>query len=177
MSLNPFFSPNLTHTISDIFSVLTRNNPKAFATLQPIPSTQNNSSTTVDNTEVYGYVFFFDFWKGSLVTVLVSGLPNDTTADLDTICIPHFFGFHIHDGDVHYNPNDCPHPLHAGDLPPLLANNGFAWQMFYTGYFTPEEVKGKTAVIHRHADDFSSQPSGNAGPMIASGIIREYTLS
>lgn len=35
------------------------------------------------------------------------------------------------------------------------------------------EVKERTVVIHSGPDDFTSQPSGNAGQKIACGIIRK----
>ena len=63
------------------------------------------------------------------------------------------------------------HPKHAGDLPPLLANDGVAWSAVYTDRFYPEEVIGRTVVIHGMGDDFHSQPSGNSGVKIACGEI------
>lgn len=75
--------------------------------------------------------------------------------------------------DGHYNPNHTEHPNHAGDLPPLLSNNGYAFLGFYTNRFHPEDVIGRTIIIHVNPDDFVSQPSGNAGEMIACGVIRE----
>lgn len=121
-----------------------------------------------------GAVLFYPFMNGSLLLCSVTGLPHDG-----------FFAFHIHEGgscatggDVafqsaggHYNPTGQPHPDHAGDLPVLLASNGFAWSLFYTGRFTPEEVIGKTAIIHQLPDDYRSQPAGNSGARIACGII------
>ena len=71
----------------------------------------------------------------------------------------------------HYNPDNVPHPEHAGDLPPLLSNNGYAWMSFYTGRIDPNEVIGRSLVIHSMRDDFSSQPSGNSGDKIACGVI------
>ena len=41
----------------------------------------------------------------------------------------------------------------------------------YTKRFYPEEIVGRTAVIHSKPDDFTSQPSGNAGEKIACGEI------
>lgn len=81
---------------------------------------------------------------------------------------------------THYNPKNCPHPEHAGDLPPLLSCNGFAFQIFYTDRFVPEEVLGKTIIVHAASDDFTTQPSGNSGIMIACGEIKsvwQHSLS
>lgn len=41
-----------------------------------------------------------------------------------------------------------------------------------TDRFRVEEIIGRTVVIHSGADDFKSQPSGNAGEKIACGVIR-----
>ena len=72
----------------------------------------------------------------------------------------------------HYNPGGREHPRHAGDLPPLLSMAGRAFLAVETGRFTPCEVVGRTVVIHGSADDFHTQPAGNAGKKIACGVIR-----
>lgn len=69
--------------------------------------------------------------------------------------------------------NDCPHPYHSGDLPPLFSMNGQAWMSAYIQKFVPEQIIGRTIIIHEKADDFTTQPSGNAGKMIACGEIIE----
>ena len=71
----------------------------------------------------------------------------------------------------HYNPDNVPHPEHAGDLPPLLSNNGYAWMSFYTGRISLSEAAGRSLVIHNMRDDFTSQPSGNSGDKIGCGVI------
>lgn len=71
----------------------------------------------------------------------------------------------------HYNPGNVPHPEHAGDLPPLLSNNGYAWMSFYTSRFNIEDVIGRSLVIHSMRDDFTTQPSGNSGDKIGCGVI------
>ena len=72
----------------------------------------------------------------------------------------------------HFNPGGMSHPFHAGDFPPLLSNQGYAWMSFFDRRFTIDEIIGKTVVIHAKADDFTSQPSGNSGNPIACGEIR-----
>ncbi len=71
----------------------------------------------------------------------------------------------------HYNPGNVPHPEHAGDLLPLLSNNGYAWMSFYTSRFNIEEIIGRSLVIHSMRDDFTTQPSGNSGDKIGCGVI------
>ena len=73
---------------------------------------------------------------------------------------------------AHYNPYGIvDHPQHADDLPPLFANRGYAWQTFYTERLNAPDVIGLPIIIHLNADDFTTQPSGNSGEMIACGII------
>lgn len=123
-----------------------------------------------------GTVRLFQTEKGVLVVADISGLP------VQNYC-GGVFGFHIHEGNScggddfadtkgHYNPNDCQHPYHAGDLPPLFSNNGSAWMAVLTDRFQLEEVIGRTVVIHLHPDDFMTQPAGNSGMKIACGVIR-----
>ena len=99
-----------------------------------------------------------------------------------------FHGFHIHDGGSctgnvsdpfaeagqHYNPKKLPHPEHAGDLPPVLSNDGTAWMEIYTGRFYPMDVVGRTIVLHEMPDDFKTQPSGDSGMKIACGEIKAW---
>lgn len=125
---------------------------------------------------LYGSVKFYTVGQGSLVVAEIYGLPKSEAG---------FFGFHIHEGTgcggpdfeetaSHYNPNQTSHPSHAGDLPPLLSCHGAVFMSFRTDRFTPEEIRGKTVVIHEMPDDFHTQPAGNAGKKIACGVITEY---
>lgn len=128
----------------------------------------------VDAPTLSGEIEFYQKNKNVLVIAQVSGLPNTNTSG--------FFALHIHEGNncigegfpetgMHYNPSDKLHPMHAGDLPPLLSCNGKAYLAVLTNRFTVEEIIGRTVIIHSHPDDFTSQPSGNAGNKIACGII------
>lgn len=128
-----------------------------------------------------GLVRFYQTRHGVLVYTEVSGLPESTEA-----CQSRFFAFHIHGGGLcagnsedpfanaltHYNPGECPHPAHAGDLPPLLANHGYALQVFLTDRFTVREIIGRTVIVHAGPDDFTTQPGGGAGSKIACGQIQ-----
>ncbi len=135
-----------------------------------------------DDPNVGGQVFFYSLWGGTLVVADIQGFTEEAKP-----CKGQFLGFHIHEGErclpldddpfgqtkSHYNPKDCSHPEHAGDFPPLLVNaDGKAFMIFYTDRFYPEEIVGRTVVIHGMADDFQSQPSGDAGRKIACGEIR-----
>ena len=122
-----------------------------------------------------GIASFYPVTKGGvLVTVEVYGLPDMSSSN--------FFGMHIHEfgnctppfdkTGTHYNPTKTSHPDHAGDLPPLLSNNGYAWIAFYDNRFTISKIKGKSIVIHSMSDDFRSQPSGDSGEKIGCGVIQ-----
>jgi Cu-Zn family superoxide dismutase len=47
---------------------------------------------------------------------------------------------------------------------------------FVTNRFTVKEIIGRTIVIHDSPDDFTTQPSGNSGKIIAIGEIERNTL-
>ncbi|MGN1202106.1 MAG: superoxide dismutase family protein [Eubacterium sp.] len=130
--------------------------------------------------DIKGCVKFYQVRCGVIVAAEIFGLP-----DSNEICKSPVYAFHIHRGGrctgssedpfadamTHYNPDNCPHPYHAGDMPPLFSNNGYAFQAFLTDRFTVDEVVGKTVIIHSGVDDFTTQPSGNAGTKIACGVI------
>ena len=77
------------------------------------------------------------------------------------------------DAGGHWNPAGCPHPYHAGDLPPVFATaSGRGFLAVLTDRFSLPEVVGHTVILHGHLDDFTTQPSGSAGETIACGVIR-----
>ena len=131
--------------------------------------------------KIRGIVNLRQTGKGVLITAKIYNLPT-TIGN----CNKRIFGFHIHEGNSctgnkeyefantlsHYNPGNCNHPHHAGDLPPLFENKGFAYMNFLTDRITLKEVIGKAVVIHSMPDDFTSQPSGNSGEKIACEIIK-----
>jgi len=132
--------------------------------------------------QVHGTVKFYKVREGVLVAAEIAGLPHKSGP-----CAGEVFGFHIHEGNActgnasdpfaatggHFNPQSCPHPQHAGDLPPLFGNNGYAWSSVLTDRFTVDAIAGRTVVIHRRPDDFTTQPSGNSGEKIACGVIKK----
>lgn len=130
------------------------------------------------NPQISGLVKFYQTSPdGILVEAEVFGLPNIQTPDSSD-----FYALHIHEfgncrgnfdsAGGHYNPENTPHPDHAGDLPPLLSNQGYAWSSFYDKRFTIEDIIGKSVIIHSGTDDFKSQPAGNSGVRIACGEIK-----
>ncbi len=158
--------------INNIFDPLFSRYPLAVAHMVGSP----------DHSAIKGTVRFYGSAYGVFVIAQIIGLPVGNT------CASPIFGFHIHEGascsgndddpfantKTHYNPQGCPHPYHAGDLPPLFGANGYAYSAVLTNRFTIDEIIGKTVVIHSSPDDFTSQPSGNAGTKIACGVITAY---
>ena len=125
----------------------------------------------------HGTVELYQTPHGVLVLAEVYDLPK---GEIDRSPV---FGLHIHEGKYgappthsptaggHYNPYHTPHPYHAGDLPPLFGADGCAFALTLTSRFTVDEVIGRTVVIHQGADDFTTQPSGDAGAVLAMGEI------
>lgn len=103
-------------------------------------------------------------------------------------------GFHIHEtGDCskvdassaggHFNPDGKPHGRaergahHAGDIDNIVADDrGVAHvDALVRGVSLgggSHDIRGRAFIVHAAADDYSSQPAGNAGARVACGIIR-----
>jgi Cu-Zn family superoxide dismutase len=115
-------------------------------------------------------------------------------ADLEGLT-PGKHGFHIHEkGDCsapdaasagdHFNPAGAPHgapenPVaqrHAGDLGNVEANEDGKAHFEITDQIITLEgqnsIVGKAVIVHAQPDDLSSQPTGNAGPRVACGVIQ-----
>ena len=130
-----------------------------------------------------GRVDFYDTFGGTVLVASIYGI-----TDINGKSSQQFHGFHIHEGNActgdsqdpfadtkgHYNPEKEEHPRHAGDLPPVLSNDGTAWMEIYTGRFYPMDVVGRTIVLHEMPDDFKTQPSGDSGMKIACGEIKAW---
>ena len=119
-----------------------------------------------------GTVSFYQRRSGVLVKAEISGLPAGS-----------FFGFHIHEGSScagtgfsdtlgHYDPKNMPHPMHSGDLPPLLSAGGRAYMTVLSDRFSIFDIIGRTVVIHAMPDDLHTQPAGASGEKIACGEIK-----
>lgn len=128
---------------------------------------------------IHGFVHFAQTQEGVAITADIYGLPETLTG---------FFAFHMHEGICshgdsnavdsfpdtggHYNPENKPHPQHAGDFPPLLrTGDGTAHLAFDTDRFDINQAIGRAVIIHINPDDFKTQPSGDAGEKIACGVI------
>ena len=104
-------------------------------------------------------------------------------------------GFHIHErGDCsavdassagnHFNPGGAAHGRagtgkhHLGDMDNLRAdaqgraNVDIHLKGVTLGGGAATDIAGRALVVHANADDYRSQPAGNAGVRIACGVIR-----
>jgi len=142
---------------------------KAAAVLHP---TQGNNAK--------GTVYFSRTKNGIKVEADITGLSGGT------------HGFHIHEfGDCtaadgtsaggHFNPENQPHAgpdqakRHVGDLGNIEADNSenahyerADTQLKFDGR---DSIIGRGVIVHAGEDDLVSQPSGNAGPRVACGVI------
>ena len=84
----------------------------------------------------------------------------------------------------HFNPTGAPHGKvgagahHAGDMDNIVANaSGVATVNVHArgvvlGGGAANDAIGRAVVVHAQRDDYSSQPSGDAGARVACGVIR-----
>ncbi len=156
------------------------NAQKLDSILRGLPDAVAVMNGSAAHSQINGTVKFYQAASGVLIVADIFGLPASEEKRKNNI-----FAFHIHGGSdcsgndedpfanagAHYNPDECPHPHHAGDMPPLFGAGGRAFLAFLTDSFTVNEILGKTVIIHDGVDDFTTQPSGNAGNKIACGII------
>jgi Cu-Zn family superoxide dismutase len=151
---------------------MTGGGPSATATLEP---TRGSAAR--------GSVDFVQKGDKVVVAASVSGLA------------PGAHGFHIHEkGDCsagdgtsaggHFNPLGKPHAAptgpdrHAGDMPMLVADGyGNAKLTAELDVITvgggATDIVGRSVIVHKDADDFKTQPTGNSGARVACGVIRK----
>jgi Cu-Zn family superoxide dismutase len=131
--------------------------------------------------KVAGTVEFLQSGDKLMVTAEVTGLT------------PGMHGFHIHEkGDCsapdgtsaggHFNPGGKPHgnpdhgEHHGGDMPQLVADaKGVARLTAYLSSVKigdgPNDIIGRSIIVHASPDDFKTQPTGNSGARQACGLI------
>ena len=148
--------------------------PAAAATAA-LTATEGNAAT--------GELRFEAMDGGVRITGQVSGLKPDTE-----------HGFHVHEkGDCsapdaksagdHFNPTADAHGRvgaaahHAGDTDNIVADaTGVAsvdtrLQGATVGDGAPTDIIGKAVIVHTDPDDYTTQPTGNAGARLACGVI------
>ncbi|HUW06310.1 MAG TPA: superoxide dismutase family protein [Williamwhitmania sp.] len=129
---------------------------------------------------VSGVITFTQTPDGILVSGDVKGLT------------PGKHGFHIHEcGDCtaadgtsaggHFNPTHMPHGAptdakrHVGDMGNIVADASGKAHVEYVDKVIqlngPLSILGRGIIVHQGADDFVTQPTGNAGSRVACGVI------
>lgn len=133
---------------------------------------------------VSGRLALVPYAQGVHITGVIGGLQPLQTA-----------AFHVHErGDcsavdassagAHFNPTLQPHGRssagihHLGDMDNLRAdaqgrvNVDVHLPAVTLGGGAATDIAGRALVVHANADDYRSQPAGNAGARIACGVIR-----
>lgn len=133
--------------------------------------------------------------EGGLVgTVTLTETPHGTLLYANLAGLPEgVHAFHIHavglcvapfkSAGGHYNPTDKKHGIlakdgmHAGDMPNIYvpATGVLQAEILNTAVKLDDilfDSDGASIVIHQDADNYSSDPAGDAGPRIACGIIQ-----
>jgi superoxide dismutase, Cu-Zn family len=131
-----------------------------------------------------GEVKLTELADGVLVAVTVEGLSEGAHA------------FHVHEtgkcegafdtAGKHFNPNKKPHGFHgkgphAGDMPNLHvpASGTLKVEQVVKSYTLKKgkhsllDADGSAFVVHASADDYQSDPAGNAGGRIACGVVEK----
>lgn len=146
--------------------------------------TDKASATLKDQSgKEVGHVVLEETPHGVLVRSHFSGLPAGTHA------------FHVHEAGKcqppfesaggHFNPGDEGHGfvdddgVHAGDLPNVHIPESGELQVellardltLRDGERSVFDENGSALVVHAKADDYKSEPAGNAGDRIACGVI------
>jgi len=153
-------------------------------TMAPAPHTVAFLAATEGNT-VTGELAFEAVDGGVAITGQVNGLPPGSE-----------HGFHVHEtGDCsapdatsaggHFNPAGMAHGRvgegdhHVGDTDNIVADDtGVAvvntrLEGATLGDGAPTDVLGRGVIVHADADDYTTQPTGNAGDRLACGVIEQ----
>ena len=145
----------------------------------------------VDGSGVSGRVEFTDLGDAVEIRYNLAGLPGGE------------HGLHVHQrGDCgpdstgtpagaagdHFNPLSSPHGApdssaarrHAGDLGNVAVEGGQAVGVRVDSVLAfdgPTSVVGKAVIVHAGADDFVSQPGGDAGARAGCGVVRRIEVA
>lgn len=139
--------------------------------------------TDAEGNEV-GTVELTEMHSGTLIVAKLTGLPEGAHA------------FHVHEtgqceppfksAGGHYNPDGAKHGLeaeggpHPGDMPNIHvpASGALTIEVLNTLLALDDKLlddDGAAVVIHAGADDYRSDPAGDAGDRIACGVIKGGT--
>ncbi|SDH20374.1 superoxide dismutase family protein [Pelagibacterium luteolum] len=145
---------------------------------------QDTTATFIDTSgEESGTATLTATTKGVLIEIEVGGLPSDQ-----------WVAFHVHEtgncnhetdhesaGD-HFNPSTVEHGYltetgpHAGDMPnQYVPADGVLRAQVLNPFVMLDDgeasIVGRALMIHAGADDYSTQPSGDAGDRLACAVV------
>lgn len=145
------------------------------------------AEATINPTEGNNISGYFRLYQVSPDTVRVMAQIKGLTPNSE-------HGFHVHENGNcaspdamsaggHYNPGGHQHgksgpQAHVGDLPSLIADGaGTAFLVWETKDLSintgkPSDIKGRTVVVHKDKDDYTTQPTGNSGARLGCGVIQ-----
>jgi len=146
------------------------------------PSNLSISDLNDADGNLLGYAMVFEDDDGAIgVAVVARGLTQGS------------HGIHVHElgncdpagektfeqAGAHFNPDNGPHPTHAGDLGNLIADE--EGETVFTTFVTDfdlsgagsnlQDADGSALVIHADVDDLATDPSGNSGARIACAVL------
>lgn len=134
--------------------------------------------------------------KGSIRFTVVDGRLH-ASGDISGLKPGSEHGFHIHEkGDCsapdgtsaggHFNPGDAQHGSidaaahHGGDMPNIVADaqgnahvDGPVSSNVNAGKGDGFDIIGRGLIVHADADDYHTQPTGNAGARLACAVIQK----
>jgi len=166
---------------------------KATAPAATAPAAQSTAQSTAKSATVNLASASGSLVSGKL-TIVPMGNGVHLTGEIGGLSPGSTHAIHIHEkGDCsaadassaggHFNPSAQPHGKvgsgahHGGDMDNLVANaEGVAKVNAHAegvtlGGGAANDVAGKAVIVHAAADDYRTQPTGNAGGRVACGVI------
>lgn len=167
-------------------------------TPSPGPAAQASASTTTASPPARSATVNLASASGSLVSGRLTAMPMaggvHFTGEVGGLTPGSTHAIHVHErGDCsaadassaggHFNPAGAPHGKvdagahHAGDMNNIVANaQGVAKVDVHAegvtlGGGAANDIAGLAVIVHAKADDYRSQPSGDAGARVACGLI------
>lgn len=140
---------------------------------------------------------FVDMEGADNGTATLTGTPNGVLIEIEVSGLPagEWLAFHVHEtgscdhetdhesAGGHFNPADAPHGYlaeggpHAGDMPnQYVGEDGTLRAQVFNHMVTlgdggDADIAGRALMIHGGADDYETQPTGDAGDRYACAVI------
>jgi len=138
---------------------------------------------------------FVDMEGESSGTASLTQTPTGVLIELEVSGLPagQWVAFHVHEEGLcdhetdhesaggHYNPDDAAHGYlaeggpHAGDMPnQYVGDDGVLRAQVFNSMISLEGdsgIRGRALMVHAGADDYTSQPTGDAGARLACAVV------